>query len=126
MITVEHLTKYYGDHLAVDDLSFEIDEGHVYGFLFLSSYAIKTHSGYSRVSKNLSTHIIHFSLYFSFLCSFSYQLFLKTEAKPEDISLVLFLHAVSSDSAWSYYNAKYHFFYSFLFNKINYITETSN
>ena len=33
MITVEHLTKYYGDHLAVDDLSFSIDEGHVYGFL---------------------------------------------------------------------------------------------
>ena len=33
MITVEHLTKYYGDHLAVNDLSFEINEGHVYGFL---------------------------------------------------------------------------------------------
>lgn len=33
MIKVEHLTKYYGDFLAVDDLSFEIDEGHVYGFL---------------------------------------------------------------------------------------------
>ena len=33
MISVEHLTKYYGDHMAVDDLSFEIDEGHVYGFL---------------------------------------------------------------------------------------------
>ena len=33
MITVEHLTKRYGDFLAVDDLSFEIDEGHVYGFL---------------------------------------------------------------------------------------------
>lgn len=33
MITVEHLTKYYGEHLAVDDLSFEIEEGHVYGFL---------------------------------------------------------------------------------------------
>lgn len=33
MITVEHLTKYYGDHLAVNDLSFEIPEGHVYGFL---------------------------------------------------------------------------------------------
>lgn len=33
MITVEHLTKYYGDHLAVDDISFEISEGHVYGFL---------------------------------------------------------------------------------------------
>lgn len=33
MISVEHLTKYYGDFLAVDDLSFEIEEGHVYGFL---------------------------------------------------------------------------------------------
>ncbi len=33
MISVEHLTKYYGQVLAVDDLSFEIDEGHVYGFL---------------------------------------------------------------------------------------------
>jgi len=33
MITVEHLTKYYGDHLAVDDVSFTIEDGHVYGFL---------------------------------------------------------------------------------------------
>lgn len=33
MINVRHLTKYYGDFLAVDDLSFEIEEGHVYGFL---------------------------------------------------------------------------------------------
>lgn len=33
MITVEHLTKYYGNHLAVDDLSFTIEDGHVYGFL---------------------------------------------------------------------------------------------
>lgn len=33
MITVEHLTKYYGNHLAVDDISFEIGEGHIYGFL---------------------------------------------------------------------------------------------
>ena len=33
MIKVEHLTKYYGDFLAVNDLSFEIDEGHAYGFL---------------------------------------------------------------------------------------------
>ena len=33
MISVEHVTKYYGDFLAVDDLSFEIEEGHVYGFL---------------------------------------------------------------------------------------------
>lgn len=33
MITVEHLTKYYGSFLAVDNISFEINEGHVYGFL---------------------------------------------------------------------------------------------
>lgn len=33
MITVEHLTKHYGDFVAVEDLSFEIQEGHVYGFL---------------------------------------------------------------------------------------------
>lgn len=33
MITVEHLTKCYGDFTAVNDLSFEIEEGHVYGFL---------------------------------------------------------------------------------------------
>ena len=33
MITVEHLTKRYGDVTAVDDLSFEIEDGHVYGFL---------------------------------------------------------------------------------------------
>ncbi len=33
MIKVEHLTKCYGDFRAVSDLSFEIDEGHVYGFL---------------------------------------------------------------------------------------------
>lgn len=33
MIKVEHLTKYYGEFMAVDDLSFEIEEGHVYGFL---------------------------------------------------------------------------------------------
>lgn len=33
MIQVSHLSKYYGDFLAVDDLSFEIGDGHVYGFL---------------------------------------------------------------------------------------------
>ena len=33
MIAVEHLTKCYGDFMAVSDLSFSIEEGHVYGFL---------------------------------------------------------------------------------------------
>lgn len=33
MIKVEHLTKCYGDLVAVKDVSFAIKEGHVYGFL---------------------------------------------------------------------------------------------
>ncbi|MBQ4002177.1 MAG: ABC transporter ATP-binding protein, partial [Lachnospiraceae bacterium] len=33
MIKVSHLTKRYGPVTAVKDLSFEIGEGHVYGFL---------------------------------------------------------------------------------------------
>lgn len=33
MISVEELTKCYGSFKAVDNLSFTIDEGHVYGFL---------------------------------------------------------------------------------------------
>lgn len=33
MIEVKHLSKLYGDFQAVKDLSFQIPEGHVYGFL---------------------------------------------------------------------------------------------
>lgn len=33
MISVKNLTKYYGDHLAVDNISFDISQGQVYGFL---------------------------------------------------------------------------------------------
>jgi ABC-2 type transport system ATP-binding protein len=33
MIEVEHLTKRYGDHTAVDDLSFRAEPGKIYGFL---------------------------------------------------------------------------------------------
>lgn len=33
MIEVKHLTKKYGSHLAVDDLSFSIKKGKIYGFL---------------------------------------------------------------------------------------------
>lgn len=33
MITVEHLTKRYGSVTAVDDISFTIEDGHIYGFL---------------------------------------------------------------------------------------------
>lgn len=33
MIQVQHLTKRYGDFTAVDDLSFELENGHIYGFL---------------------------------------------------------------------------------------------
>ena len=33
MIEVSHLTKVYGDHTAVCDLSFKIEKGQIYGFL---------------------------------------------------------------------------------------------
>ena len=33
MIRVENLTKYYGDRLAVDDISFSIEKGEIVGFL---------------------------------------------------------------------------------------------
>ncbi len=33
MIEVRNLTKRYGDHLAVNDLTFTIDKGRIYGFL---------------------------------------------------------------------------------------------
>lgn len=33
MIRVENLVRRYGDHVAVDDLSFTVEEGKIYGFL---------------------------------------------------------------------------------------------
>src|ERR1700687_5790573 len=33
MIQVDHLTKYFGPVLAVDDVSFEVDKGEIVGFL---------------------------------------------------------------------------------------------
>ncbi len=33
MLKVEHITKYYGDFKAVDDLSFEVNEGEIFGLL---------------------------------------------------------------------------------------------
>lgn len=33
MIKVENLVKKYGDHIAVDNLSFEVEKGQIYGFL---------------------------------------------------------------------------------------------
>ena len=33
MIEISHLTKRYGGHLAVSDLSFTVDSGQIYGFL---------------------------------------------------------------------------------------------
>jgi len=33
LIEIEHLTKRYGEHTAVSDLSFRVDSGQIYGFL---------------------------------------------------------------------------------------------
>jgi len=32
-IEVHELTKYYGDHLAVDHITFDVHQGEIYGFL---------------------------------------------------------------------------------------------
>lgn len=56
MITVEHLTKRYGDFTAVDDLSFEIGEGHVYGFLGPNGAGKSTTMNIRRVSDYLQNH----------------------------------------------------------------------
>ena len=33
MLKLDHITKYYDDFLAVDDISFEIKEGEIFGLL---------------------------------------------------------------------------------------------
>ena len=33
MVEAEHLTKYYGDFLAIEDVSFQVEQGEVLGFL---------------------------------------------------------------------------------------------
>ena len=33
MIQVKNLTKLYGSHIAVDDISFHVKKGHIYGLL---------------------------------------------------------------------------------------------
>ena len=33
MIEIQHLSKQYGDHVAVNDLSVTIEKGQIYGFL---------------------------------------------------------------------------------------------
>ena len=50
MIQVEHLTKCYGDVTAVDDLSFEIEGGHVYGFWSKRRRKIHHHEHHDRMS----------------------------------------------------------------------------
>ena len=33
LIEVRHLTKEFGDNVAVDDISFSVDEGEIFGFI---------------------------------------------------------------------------------------------
>ena len=33
MLSIKNVTKYYGDFLAVDNLSFDINEGEIFGLL---------------------------------------------------------------------------------------------
>lgn len=64
MIEVKHLCKRYGEHVAVDDLSFTIENGHVYGFLGpngagKSTTIQKTLARYENLSKHVKVEKIN-------------------------------------------------------------------
>ena len=64
MIEVKHLCKRYGEHVAVDDLSFTIENGHVYGFLGpngagKSTTIQKTLARYEDLSKHVKVEKIN-------------------------------------------------------------------
>ena len=44
MIEVEHLTKRYGSHTAVDDISFTVEDGGIYGLLGPNGAGKSTHA----------------------------------------------------------------------------------
>ena len=54
MIEVSNLTKKYGDHTAVDHLSFRVEKGQIYGFLGPNGAGLSTTS-HSPPKKAIST-----------------------------------------------------------------------
>ena len=48
MLEVKNITKYYGNFLAVDDLSFEIKEGEILAVLSTGAYNYSMASNYNR------------------------------------------------------------------------------
>lgn len=46
MIEVENLVKRYGNHLAVDHLTFQVEPGKIYGFLGPNGAGKKYHDEY--------------------------------------------------------------------------------
>ncbi|MEI3339424.1 MAG: hypothetical protein V8R80_05245 [Eubacterium sp.] len=49
MIEISHLTKKYGAHVAVNDLSLTIEPGNIYGFLAKRSREIYDHEYHNRI-----------------------------------------------------------------------------
>lgn len=49
LIEVEHLTKRYGSHTAVDDISFTVEDGGIYGLLGPNGVQIDHHEHYYRL-----------------------------------------------------------------------------
>ena len=68
MIRVENLTKYYGERLAVDDISFRVEKGEIVGFLgpnaagktttmrIISGFLMPTRGDVWVADHNMSTH----------------------------------------------------------------------
>lgn len=77
MISVSQLSKYYGEYLAVNDVSFEIDEGHVYGFL-----------GPNGAGKFTTMNIITGCLPVPVPAVSTDMIFLKRRIKPSDSSAI--------------------------------------
>ena len=55
MIEVTNLTKKYGDHIAVDHLSFRVEKGQIYGFLGPNGAGKSTTMNIITIMKTMTT-----------------------------------------------------------------------
>ena len=55
MIEVSNLTKKYGDHIAVDHLSFRVEKGQIYGFLGPNGAGKSTTMNIITIMKTMTT-----------------------------------------------------------------------
>ena len=59
MIEVEHLTKRYGGHTAVEDISFTVEDGCIYGLLGPNGAGKSTTMNISHFQHNCLLNLYH-------------------------------------------------------------------